>query len=33
MEAMIFGEAPAWDDILQGLQQLEDRINARQAGS
>lgn len=27
MEAMIFGEAPAWDDILQGLQQLEDRIN------
>jgi hypothetical protein len=32
MEAMIFGEAPAWDDIIQGLQQLEDRINARQAG-
>ena len=27
MGAMIFGEAPTWDDILQGLQQLEDLIN------
>ncbi len=28
MEAMIFGHAPAWPDIVRSLQELERRINA-----
>ena len=27
MREMIFGEAPAWEQIVQGLQELEDQIN------
>jgi hypothetical protein len=27
MAAMIFGEAPEWDDIVRGLTELEERIN------
>jgi hypothetical protein len=27
MREMIFGEAPAWEQIVQGLRQLEERIN------
>ncbi len=28
MQAMIFGKAPDWDDIVRELQQLEKRINS-----
>jgi hypothetical protein len=29
MSAMIFGEAPGWEDIIQELKLLEKRINKR----
>jgi hypothetical protein len=27
MREMIFGQAPGWDDIIQELKRLEDKIN------
>lgn len=32
MREMIFGDVPAWEDIIAGLQALEDRINAGSRG-
>lgn len=32
MQAMIFGEYPAWDEILSGLRSLERDINSRPTG-
>ena len=29
MREMIFGEAPAWEEIVRGLQELEDRLNGK----
>ena len=29
MREMIFGDAPAWEKIVQGLTELEERINGR----
>ena len=29
MREMIFGDAPAWEQIVRGLRELEDRMNAR----
>ncbi|MEN6427380.1 MAG: hypothetical protein ABFE13_18655 [Phycisphaerales bacterium] len=28
MREMIFGDAPAWDEIVRGLRELEDTMNA-----
>lgn len=30
MKAMIFGDYPEWKTIIEGLRELEDRINNRQ---
>ncbi len=29
MREMIFGAAPPWDEIIRGLRDLQDRINAK----
>jgi hypothetical protein len=31
MREMIFGEAPAWEQIMLGLRELEDRMNKKQS--
>ena len=33
MREMIFGEAPAWEQIMQGLRELEGQINRSQQTS